>query len=167
MFCTKCGRENEDDTSTCVQCGATLGQQGTAVPKKTPRGSFWKGVLVGIIAIVLIATLIGVIGRLTCETPASVVTKDATEISSNQATLNGEVTDFNDAVDADVSFQWGTSSKSYPYETEAESMALETPGPFSFNLTGLTPNTTYYYRAKADCGGYGTTYGKEMSFTTP
>jgi hypothetical protein len=40
-------------------------------------------------------------------------------------------------------------------------------GPFSFSLTGLTSNTTYYYRAKADSGNYGTTYGDEKSFKVP
>ncbi len=131
------------------------------------RSNVLKGIVVGIIAIVGIGALIGIFGRLTCETPASLLTNDATEVTANSATLNGEVTDFNDAVDANVSFQWGTSPESWPNETEAESMALEDAGPFSFDLTGLKANTTYYYRAKADCGGYGTTYGDERSFTTP
>ena len=145
MFCKKYGREKE----------------------KFSVMELWKGLAVATIAVLAIWVLIGVLSCSVLETPASVRTDDATGVTANSATLNGDLTDFNDAVDADVSFQWGTSSKSYPYETEAESMALETPGPFSFNLNGLTSNTTYYYRAKADCGGYGTTYGKEKSFTTP
>jgi hypothetical protein len=160
-----CGKENNDDAGSCIQCGATLAKQESPMPKKSSGSTFSKGLVIGVVAIVAIWFLIGLIGSLTCETPASVRTNDATGITANQATLNGELTDFNDAVDADVSFQWGTSSKSYPNETEAK--ALDTRGVFSFDLTGLTSNTTYYYRAKADCGGYGTRYGHEGSFTTP
>ena len=95
------------------------------------------------------------------------VTNDATEITANSATLNGDLTDLNDAVGADVSFQWGTSpieSKLYPNDTDSE---IRGTGAFSFVLTGLNSNTRYYYRAKADCGNYGTRYGDESNFTTP
>jgi hypothetical protein len=128
------------------------------------RSNFLKGIVVGVIATMVIGVPIGVFGYLACHTPASVATNDATELSANSATLNGDLTDLNDSVGADVSFQWGTSSESWPNETAA---VLETAGAFSFSLTGLTSNTTYYYRAKADSGNYGTTYGDERSFTTP
>jgi len=128
------------------------------------RSNFLKGIVVGVIAIVVIGVPIGVIVDNTRETPASVVTNDATGISDTQATLNGDLTDLNDSAGADVSFQWGTSSESWPNETAAY---LAKAGAFSFSLTGLTSNTTYYYRAKADSGNYGTTYGDERSFTTP
>jgi hypothetical protein len=38
-------------------------------------------------------------------------------------------------------------------------------GEFASNITGLTPNTTYYIRAYAS-NFYGTTYGNEVTFTT-
>lgn len=133
------------------------------------RGNFLKSTVVSIISIVVLGVLIGVIGHSTCETPASVVTNNATEITANSAILHGEMTDLNDSVGADLSFQWGTisldDSKSYPNETAA--VSRETAGAFNFRLTGLTSNTTYYYRAKADCGNYGTRYGDENSFSTP
>jgi hypothetical protein len=128
------------------------------------RSNFLKGIVVGIVATAVIGGLIGVVVYNNCETPASVVTNDATEVTANSATLNGDLTDLNDSVGADVSFQWGTSSESWPNETAAY---LAKAGAFSFSLTGLTSNTTYYYRAKADSGNYGTTYGDERSFTTP
>jgi hypothetical protein len=165
MLCPKCGKENQNDAILCVQCGVPLNKRESPTPKKSSGSKFWRGLAIGIVAIVAVWVLIGVFGRLTCETPASVTTNDATGIAAHSATLNGDLTDFNDAVGADVSFQWGTSSKSYPDETDAE--AIETAGSFSFDLIGLASQTTYYYRAKADCGGYGTTYGKEKSFTTP
>lgn len=165
MFCSKCRKENKDDASLCVQCGAPLAQEEAAAPKKSAGSEFWQGFGVAIIAVLAIWLLIGVFGRLVCETAASVVTNDATGVTANQATLNGDLTDFNDAVDVYVSFQWGIFSESYLNETEPE--LVETPGTFSFDLTGLTSNTTYYYRAKADSGGYGTRYGEQRSFTTP
>lgn len=39
-------------------------------------------------------------------------------------------------------------------------------GSFSVNIAGLTPSTTYYYRAYA-VNGVGTSYGADSSFTTP
>jgi hypothetical protein len=128
------------------------------------RSNFLKGIVVGIIAAVVICSLIGIVVYNNRETPASVATNDATEITANSATLNGDITDLNDAVGADVSFQWGTSSESWPNETAA---VLRGAGAFSCSLTGLTSNTTYYYRAKADSGNDGTRYGDERSFTTP
>jgi hypothetical protein len=125
--------------------------------------NFWKGVVVGVIATMVIGGLTGVVVYNNCSTPASTVTNDATEITANSATLKGDLTDLNDSVGADVSFQWGTSSESWPNETPAY---LAKAGAFSFSLTGLNSNTTYYYRAKADSGNYGTTYGDEKSFAT-
>ena len=131
------------------------------------RSNLLKGIVVGVIATMVIGGLIGVVVYNNCSTPASVVTNDATEITANSATLNGDLTDLNDAVGADVSFQWGTSpieSKLYPNDTDSE---IRGTGAFSFVLTGLNSNTRYYYRAKADCGNYGTRYGDESNFTTP
>jgi hypothetical protein len=128
------------------------------------RSDFWKGVVVGVIATAVICSLIGVVVYNNFETPPSVVTNDATGITDTQATLNGDLTDLYGSVGADVSFQWGTSSESWPNETTAY---LAKAGAFSSSLTGLTSNTTYYYRAKADSGNCGTTYGDEMSFNTP
>jgi hypothetical protein len=128
------------------------------------RSDFWKGVVVGVIATAVICSLTGVVVYNNFETPASVVTNEATGITDTQATLNGDLTDLNDSVGADVSFQWGTSSESWPNETAAY---LAKAGAFSSSLTGLTSNTTYYYRAKADSGNRGTTYGDERSFNTP
>ena len=127
------------------------------------RSNFLKGIIVGIIAATAICCLIGVVVYNTCETPASVVTNDATGITDTQATLNGDLTDLGEAEPVYVSFQWGASSESYPNETEPR--AAGKTGTFDYLLTGLTSNTTYYYRVKAV--GDHTVYGDERSFTTP
>ena len=127
------------------------------------RSDFWKGIVVGVIATALICSLTGVVVYKTLNTPASVVTNDATGITDTQATLNGDLTDLGEAEPVYVSFQWGASSESYPNETEPR--AAGKTGTFDYLLTGLTSNTTYYYRVKAV--GDHTVYGDERSFTTP
>ena len=91
-----------------------------------------------------------------------VATNDASNITQNSATLNGELTSLGTATSVQVSFEWGTTSGALDHETTPEQ--LNEAGAFSANLTGLTPSTTYYFQAKAV--GDGTAYGNEMSFTT-
>ena len=64
-----------------------------------------------------------------------------------------------------VSFEYG-EIQGGPYPFETPPMLMTQSGSFSYEVTGLTPNTTYYYRVKADAGERGITYGNEMSFTT-
>ena len=94
---------------------------------------------------------------------APVVTSvGATDINTTAAILHGDLTVLGTAASCNVTFQWGTTSGTYPNETTAQ--AKNTIGAFSANLTGLNPDTTYYFRAKAV--GDGTSYGDEKSFTT-
>jgi hypothetical protein len=98
---------------------------------------------------------------------------DVSNITSNSATLNGwfgtPVTANGSSgpeIAANVSFQWGVSSRNYIYETTPESINIS--GIFIANLTGLSANTTYYFRAKAVgewMGGW-MSLGNEWSFTT-
>ncbi len=91
-----------------------------------------------------------------------VATDNATDRTTNSAVLNGTLFSRGTASSANVSFEWGTSSGNYPAETFPQSM--NSSGSFSANLTGLSPGTTYYYRAKAVGNGIG--YGEEKSFAT-
>jgi ferredoxin len=58
MFCTRCGKENRDDASFCVQCGASLGQiSGVQLPKKPPgiKRTLWIiGIAVFVVALVAV-----------------------------------------------------------------------------------------------------------------
>ena len=75
----------------------------------------------------------------------------------------GEVTDTNSLSIDKRGFQWGTSSGNYDYEWyETGSFGL---GAFSHNVTDLSPNTIYYFRAFVHSeNGYA--YGSELSFKT-
>ena len=131
-------------------------------------------------AVVLVVSMV-LCGSLACaqlfddEMP-SVTTNDATGVTTNGATLNGDLTSIGTSRSLRVSFWWGTSSVSlasenetqyqyetipYPNETTAE--VRKSAGTFSFELTRLSPNTTYYFRAIADRG---TGCGSEKTFTT-
>jgi phosphodiesterase/alkaline phosphatase D-like protein len=97
-------------------------------------------------------------------TAPSVTTNDATNFATTSATLKGELTSLGTASSVNVSFEWGTATGSYTHTTADQ--AKTSTGAFSADLTGLTPGTTYYYRAKADGDG-DAVYGEEKPFTTP
>ncbi|MBI4283225.1 MAG: hypothetical protein HY663_02005, partial [Chloroflexi bacterium] len=96
-------------------------------------------------------------------TPPTVITDNATSITANSATVSGNLTSLGTAPTANVSFEYGTTT-GYGSSTTAQPMTVT--GIFSATLTGLSSNTTYHFRAKADAGGYGIANGTDMTFTT-
>jgi phosphodiesterase/alkaline phosphatase D-like protein len=96
----------------------------------------------------------------TCPTAT---TQIATSITASGATLNGNLLTMGSATAVNACFQWGSASGVYNNQTPVYSVA--SPHPFTATLTGLTDGVTYYYRAKADAGIYGSAFGIEKSFT--
>jgi hypothetical protein len=94
----------------------------------------------------------------------TVTTSAATEITTNSAVLNGIITNYDSSLTYGCLFEWGLS------ETLGNVIVSESinNGSFSVNLTGLTENTTYYYRAYATIDGSGNegSSGDLVSFTT-
>ena len=62
-----------------------------------------------------------------------------------------------------VFFEYGTTTS---YGSTSTVQALTATGNFYANLNGLSPGTTYHFRAKADGGIHGLAYGVDMTFTT-
>jgi len=91
----------------------------------------------------------------------TVTTGDATNVATTSATLNGDLTSLGTAASVSVSFEWGIATGSYTQTTASQ--GLTGAGAFSADLSGLTPETTYYYRTKA--AGDSTVYGAEKTFT--
>ena len=89
-------------------------------------------------------------------------TVDAEAVTASSARLNGNLSSLGEASSVELSFQWGTISGSYPAESVV--ITQSSTGAFFFDLTGLAPDTTYYFRTRA--AGEGTSLGEEKSFTT-
>jgi phosphodiesterase/alkaline phosphatase D-like protein len=93
----------------------------------------------------------------------SAITEPATNVGGSSATLNGTVNANN--FTTSVSFQYGTTTSYGSTVTATPSFVTGTDDTaVSAALTGLSPNTTYHYRVRAQ--GFGTTYGADMTFTT-
>ena len=93
-----------------------------------------------------------------------VVTKNASPVYQNSALFNGSVNPRGGLTTA--WFEWGTNSNSLPKSTVSQPMGIGTTYyDLSYALSGLSTNTTYYYRAVAQ-NLYGAIYGNILNFTT-
>ena len=96
--------------------------------------------------------------------PPEVTANNASITGQRSAQLSGNLVDMGTASLVDVSFKWG-EAQGGPYPNETTSQSMNTTGDFSFSLSDLEVETTYYLRAKAV--GAGIAYGEEMSFALP
>lgn len=95
----------------------------------------------------------------------TVKTGAASAIGQNEATLSASYTGAT-STPAEVRFEYGTSSGSLTKTAYYNDGGLVAPsGEFSVNVTGLSPSTTYYYRAVIQVGE-NDYYGNVKSFTT-
>ena len=97
-------------------------------------------------------------------TPPTAVTDVASSITDNSARLNGRVTSLGTESSATVSFVWGNAPGG-PYPNETAGVVQAGAEAFHFDLSGLTPDLTCYYRARAASGSL-VALGDEMTFTT-
>lgn len=84
-------------------------------------------------------------------------------IGTKKATLRGYLADLGTASSVQVSFGWDTVSHAADpsgYDNWTVPQVKTAPGPFRTRIHGLSPRTTYYFRAKAvgDTTVYGTEY---------
>lgn len=94
----------------------------------------------------------------------TVLTGSATGLSSTGATLNG--TDSQDGSAGSYHFDYGKST-SYGSKTGTASLSASSASQnLSAALPGLAPSTTYHFRIVAN-NAAGTSYGQDMTFTTP
>lgn len=93
-----------------------------------------------------------------------VVTLEAMEITENSAILNGVISNYYGNYQYEGGFFWGTTAE-LDFVQPADGISQ---GMFSASLTGLTTNTTYYYKACAFIGESeeNAGYGEVKSFTT-
>jgi len=101
--------------------------------------------------------------------PLGVTTSSATSITSNSATLNGNLTGMGNASSVNVWFQYATDAyyigNSGSYSNSTASQAMGAIGPFNSSIIGLSANTTYHFRAEASDGST-TVSGSDATFAT-
>lgn len=101
-------------------------------------------------------------GSTTTGTLPTISTNGATSMATDYATLNGYVNP-SGSNDTTRWFEWGTSTN-LGSQTAHYNQGIAASS-FSENLSGLSQNTTYYYRAVAQ-NSQGVVYGSILSFTT-
>jgi len=94
----------------------------------------------------------------------SVTTSSASNVTYNSATLGGEVTNDNGATVTERGVCY-SATNSQPTTADTKNTNGSGTGSFSEVITGLSPDTTYYFRAYA-INSQGTSYGAVYSFTT-
>ena len=93
----------------------------------------------------------------------SVTTKPVTQITSNSARCGGNVLTDGGSVVTARGVCWSTSQN--PTLADSHTNNGGDLGSFISNISGLSPEETYYVRAYAT-NSFGTAYGEEQSFTT-
>jgi len=88
--------------------------------------------------------------------------RSATSVGVTSAMMQGNLFDIGTYASVYLAFQYGLDTN-YGYTTSETSAATEQT--LSVTLTGLTPNTTYHYRAVAR-NGVVYSYGEDTTFTT-
>ena len=95
--------------------------------------------------------------------PTLAATTAATSITTTTATSGGNVTSDGGATVTERGIVYATTANPTTGNTKVQSGSGT--GSFTSNMTGLSPNTTYYVRAYA-INSSGTAYGAQISFTT-
>lgn len=92
----------------------------------------------------------------------TVVTYQATNINSDSATLRGAVTNNGGCIDMRVWFEYGPDTS---YGKKTSKQDRKTTGSFSAKISGLSPGSTYHYRAVTQNNSK-TGYGADRVLTT-
>jgi pimeloyl-ACP methyl ester carboxylesterase len=94
--------------------------------------------------------------------PPSAITQSASLITASSATLNSYVNP--NGYSTTIYFQYGTTTI-YGSTTTSGSIGIGA-GNYGYSISGLSAGTTYHFRVVASNNG-GTTYGGDITFTTP
>jgi hypothetical protein len=111
-----------------------------------------------------IGTAYGNSQSLTTQNYASVTTTAATSITYTTATGGGNITSDGGALITERGICWNTTGN--PVMTGNHTSDGAGAGIYTSSITGLAANNTYYVRAYA-VNSIGTTYGQQITFSTP
>lgn len=90
-------------------------------------------------------------------------TLEATDITTSSATLSGLISANN--LNTTVTFEYGTTTSYGNTATVAENPITENDDTVSVSISGLSPETLYHFRVRAE-NSLGVTYGADSTFTT-
>lgn len=93
----------------------------------------------------------------------TVTTSDPTNVGQDTCTGNGNVTADGGGDITERGVCWGTSAN--PTTSNSKATTSGTTGTYTVDVTGLTPNTLYHFRAYA-INSAGTSYGADVEATT-
>ncbi len=99
----------------------------------------------------------------TLQTAPTLTTNAYSNLSANNATSGGEITDDGGANVTVRGVCWNTTGT--PDINDSKTTDGTGSGSFTSDITGLTPNTQYYVRSYAT-NSVGTSYGDQIQFTT-
>ncbi|MDB5238684.1 MAG: fibronectin type protein [Candidatus Parcubacteria bacterium] len=94
--------------------------------------------------------------------PPTVIASAATNIATSTVTLNGNLTFLGSTSVTDKGFQYGLTTS---YGSVSSTTGTFSTGAYTANLTGLTCNVLYHFRAFAT-NSIGTSYSSDQTFTT-
>jgi len=97
---------------------------------------------------------------------AVITTSPVTNITMTTAISGGEITDDGGSTIISRGVVWSTMQNPSTVNNEGMTNDGTGSGVFTSNLTSLSPGTSYYIRAYAS-NAFGTSYGDELSFSTP
>jgi phosphodiesterase/alkaline phosphatase D-like protein len=97
--------------------------------------------------------------------PPTVSTLGSSTVTNSTALVSGNLTAIGTAPGISLSFEYGLTT-SYGASVTATPASSSAPASFTATISGLTPGTLYHFRAKADGGAHGASYGSDMTFTT-
>ena len=96
----------------------------------------------------------------------TVTTQAASDIDTNSATGNGNITDLGTSNPTAYGVCWSTSANpTVDLQTKTDKGATSSTGAFTSTMNGLTAGVTYHYRAYAT-NEVDTSYGEDRTFTT-
>ncbi len=97
--------------------------------------------------------------------PPAIETNATSAIASTSATLNGNIIDFGNDTPTQHGFVWSTTTNPTVDNNKSQQGVPSATGVYTYNLSGLWPEVTYYVRAYAT-NSDGTAYGNEINFTS-
>jgi len=156
-------------TNNPTSCTASGGTNNWAGTKSTTGGSFVTGALTTTTSFTLTCgnsfgnnteTRTVIVGTQQGSQP-TVNTNSASNITQNSATLNGSVN--GNGLSTSAWFEWGTTTSLG--NSTAQNAYGTGSASYSATISGLSPNTLYYYRAAAQ-NSQGIVQGNIVSFTT-